>query len=80
MQSTIHINEARKILDRGDPVTMTISKKDGTLLQITRDNPVVSLSYDVYTGLRTVKFLRSGQKRTIRDCLVLAVNDFEVFL
>lgn len=80
MQSTIHINEARKILDRGDPVTMTITKKDGSLLRITRDNPVVSLSYDVYTGLRTVKFLRSGQKRTIRDCLILAVNDFEVFL
>lgn len=80
MQSTIHINEARKILDRGDPVTMTITKKDGSLLHISRDNPVVSLSYDVYTGLRTVKFLRSGQKRTIRDCLILAINDFEVFL
>lgn len=80
MQSTIHINEARKILDRGHPVTMTITRKDGSLLQVTRDNPVVSLSYDVYTGLRTVKFLRSGQKRTVRDYLILAINDFEVFL
>lgn len=80
MHSAIHINEARKILDRGDPVTMVITKKDGSLLHITRDNPAVSLSYDVYTGLRTIKFLRSGQKRTVRDCLILSVNDFDIFL
>lgn len=76
----LHINEARRILDRGDPVTMTIVKKDGTLLEITKDNPAVSLSYDVYTGLRTIKFLRSNQKRTIRDCLIIAINGSSVFL
>ncbi len=80
MRSTIHINDARKILDRGDPVTMTVVRKDGSLLEITRDNPVVSLSYDVYTGLRNIKFIRSGAKRTIRDCLIIAINDFDVFL
>ncbi len=80
MRSTIHINEARRILDKGDPVSLSVVKKNGSILNITKDNPVVSLSYDVYTGLRTVKFLRSGEKRTIRDCMIIAINDYDVFL
>lgn len=80
MRQSLHINLARKLLDKGQPVTMTVVKKDGSLLEVTKDNPVVSLSYDVYTGLRTVKFLRSGQKRTIRDCMIVAIDDFDVFL
>lgn len=80
MTQSIHINEARRILDRGEPVTMSVVKKDGSMLLITKDNPAVSLSYDVYTGLRTIKLLRSGQKRSIRDCLIISINDFDVFL
>ncbi len=80
MTQSIHINEARRILDRGEPVTMSVVKKDGSMLLITKDNPAVSLSYDVYTGLRTIKLLRSGQKRSIRDCLITSINDFDVFL
>lgn len=80
MKSTIHINEARRILDKGDPVRLSVVKKDGSILNITDDNPVVSLSYDVYTGLRTIKFLRSGERRTIRDCMIIAINDYDVFL
>lgn len=80
MTSSIHINDARRILDKGDPVTMSVVKKDGSILQITQDNPAVSLSYDVYTGLRTIKFLRSGARRTIRDCMIIAINDYDVFL
>lgn len=59
---------------------MSVVKKDGSMLLITKDNPAVSLSYDVYTGLRTIKLLRSGQKRSIRDCLIISINDFDVFL
>lgn len=80
MRSAIHINEARRILDKGEPVALAVVKKDGSILEVTMDNPVVSLSYDVYTGLRTIKWVRSGQKRTIRDCMIIAVNDFDVFL
>lgn len=80
MRSAIHINDARRILDKGDPVTMSVVRKNGSVLDISKDNPVVSLSYDVYTGLRTVKFLRSGAKRTIRDCMIIAINDYDVFL
>ena len=80
MQSSIHINEARRLLDAGKPVTLTVVKKNGTLMHIGKDNPAVSLSYDVYTGLRTIKLMRSGQKRTIRDCMIIGINDFDVFL
>ncbi len=80
MRSTIHINEARRILDKGEPVRMSVVKMDGSVLDITDDNPAVSLSYDVYTGLRTIKFLRSGAHRTIRDCMIIAINDYDVFL
>lgn len=80
MKSSIHINEARHILDRGEPVRMSVVKKDGSILDITDDNPAVSLSYDVYTGLRTIKFMRSGARRTIRDCMIIAINDYDVFL
>ena len=80
MKSSIHINEARRILDKGDPVRLSVVKKDGSILDITDKNPVVSLSYDVYTGLRTIKFLRSGEKRTIRDCMIISINDYDVFL
>ena len=80
MRSSIHINEARRILDKGDPVRLSVVKKDGSILDITDKNPVVSLSYDFHTGLRTIKFLRSGEKRTIRDCMIIAINDYDVFL
>lgn len=80
MRSTIHINDARRILDAGQPVRMSVVKKDGSILDITDDNPAVSLSYDVYTGLRTIKFLRSGERRTIRDCMIISINDYDVFL
>lgn len=80
MRASIHINEARRILDKGDPVRLSVVKKDGSILDITDQNPVVSLSYDVYTGLRTIKFLRSGEKRTIRDCMIIAINDYDIFL
>ena len=80
MRSSIHINEARRILDKGDLVRLSVVKKDGSILDITDKNPVVSLSYDVYTGLRTIKFLRSGEKRTIRDCMIISINDYDVFL
>lgn len=41
---------------------------------------IVSLRYDYYTGTRTIKFLRSGEKRMIRDVCIISINDFDVFL
>lgn len=65
------------MLDAGQPVALDVVKKDGSLIRMEN---VVSLSYDVYTGMRTVKLLQSNQKRSIRDCLIIGIDDFDVFL
>ena len=66
------------MLDSGRPVSLTYCKqKDGSV--ITAEN-VVSLRYDFYTGIRTIKFLRNGQIRSIHDCLIVGINDLDVFL
>lgn len=77
MSNTIHINQARAMLDTGQPVRLTVVKKNGGVMTI--DN-AVSLSYDVYTGMRSIKVLQSNQIRSIRDCLIIGVNEQEVFL
>lgn len=78
MTKAIHISQARAILDSGKPVSLTYCKlKNGSIF--TAEN-VVSLRYDFYTGMRTIKFLRNGQIRSIHDCLITAINDLEVFL
>lgn len=66
------------MLDAGQPVSLRYVKlKDGSI--INAEN-VVSLRYDYYTGMRTIKFLRNGQIRSIHDCLIVGINDFDVFL
>lgn len=66
------------MLDSGKPVSLTYCKrKDGSIIAA-RD--VVSLRYDFYTGMRTIKILRNGQIRSIHDCLIIGINDLDVFL
>lgn len=77
MNSAIHISAARKMLDAGQPVSLRYVKKNG---QIMEAENVVSLRYDFYTGMRTIKFLHNGQKRSIHDVCIIGINDFEVFL
>lgn len=78
MSKALHISQARAMLDAGHPVSLSYCKlKDGSI--ITADN-VVSLRYDFYTGMRTIKILRNGQIRSIHDCLIVGINDFDVFL
>lgn len=77
IRDAIHISQARKMLDSGQKVDLYVVRKNGTLLEA---KDVVSLRYDFYAGTRTIKFLRSGKKRTIRDCLIIGINDFDVFL
>lgn len=71
------IGDARRLLDAGRPVSLVYIKKNGQRMEARN---VVSLRYDFYTGLRTIKFLANGQKRTIRDVCIIAINEFEVFL
>ena len=77
MNDAIHISQARKMLDHGQRVTLRVVKKNGQIMEA-RD--VVSLRYDVYTGMRTIKFMRSGEKRSIHDVCIIGIDDFEVFL
>lgn len=77
MDDAVHINDARRILDAGKPVSLTVVTRSGRLLEA--DN-VVSLRYDIYSGSRAIKFLRSGKKRTIRDVCIIRINDFDVFI
>lgn len=77
MRPAIHISQARKMLDTGQKIDLYVVKKNGAILEA---KEVVSLRYDFYAGTRTIKFLRSGKKRTIRDCLIIGINDFDVYL
>lgn len=77
MSKAIHISQARKMLDSGRRVTLSVVKRNGSVM-IAED--VVSLRYDYYRGTRTIKFIRSGQIRLIHDVCIIAIDDFEVFL
>lgn len=77
MSSAIHISQARRILDNGQPVDLRFVKSNG---QIVEAQECVSLRYDIYTGIRQIKFLKSHQIRSIRDCLIIGINEFDVFL
>lgn len=78
MTDAIHISQARAMLDSGKPVSLTYCKRKNGSVIVAQD--VVSLRYDFYTGMRTIKFLRNGQIRSIHDCLIIGINDLDVFL
>ncbi|WP_290393359.1 MULTISPECIES: hypothetical protein [Muribaculaceae] len=74
----IHISQARKMLDSGQPVELTVVRlKDGSLIHYKN---AVSLRYDYYKGTRNIKQLKSGQIRTIHDVCIIGIDDFEVYL
>lgn len=77
-QKAIHISQARKMLDSGQPVELTVVRlKDGSLI---RYENAVSLRYDYYKGTRSIKMLKSGQIRTIHDVCIIGIDDYEVYL
>lgn len=73
----IHISAARRMLDQGKPVTLRYITSKGRLVEAEQ---VVSLRFDIYGGTRTIKHLRSGEKRTVRDVCIVGINDFEVYI
>ena len=77
MNDAVHITTARAMLDRGEPVKLRYVKRNGSGIEMEEAG---SLRYDFYKGTRTVKLLRSGVKRTIRDVCIIGINDMEVFL
>lgn len=74
----LHISQARKMLESGQPVDLTVVKlRDGTL---TEYRQAVSLRYDYYKGTRRIKLLSSHQIRTIHDVCIVGINEYEVYL
>lgn len=74
---SVHITTARAMLNAKDPVSLSVWKKDGSIMHI---DSCISLHYDVRGGWRNIKILPSGEMRRIRDCLIFEINDLEVFL
>lgn len=65
------------MMDCGQIVNLIIVRKNGALFMA---NEVVSLRYDYYKGTRQIKFIRSGEIRTIHDVCIIGIDDFEVFI
>lgn len=77
MKKTVHLTQALAMLNRGERVSLRIVSVKGKLMQW---DDVISLSYDRYKGTRSIKFVRSGQVRTIHDVCIVGIDDFDVFL
>lgn len=75
MQS-IHLSEARRLLALKNHVKITVLTSKGEIQ--THDN-ARPLQADFYAGTRNIK-LPNGEIRRIRDTLILAINDIEVFI
>lgn len=75
--NAIHISTARHILNAGDPVDISCWTAKGEIRHYTG---AVSLRYDLASGTRNLKLLKSGQIRRIRECLIFRINGMEVYL
>ena len=75
--NAIHISTAQAMMLRPDPVDLVVFKSDGSLVHYPN---VISLKFDFYKGTRTIKFLRSGEIRTVRNVCISKINGLEVFL
>lgn len=73
----MHLSEAIKIIDAGQPVTLEVLTKDGSIMKMEQ---VVRLSRHVRGGTHRMKFLQSGQIREIRDCLIISLNNEETYI
>lgn len=72
----INISVARKILDKGE-FSLDFLTEAGECRHVSR---AVSLKYNFKNGTRIIKCIPSNQIRRVRDMLIVAVNDEEVYL
>ena len=65
--------------ERGNPVPFSFRyiKKNGEIME---GENVVCTSVDVKKKMRTIKFLESGQVRTIHDVLLISVDDTRIIV
>ncbi len=77
MAQLLHITEARKLLNSGEPVDLDIWTQSGQIVHLSN---CISLRYSFYGGYRNVKIRNSGQIRKVRDVLIFRINGLEVYL
>lgn len=77
MANAVYIDTARKMIDSGDPVDLTVLTKDGRILRLKN---CVGLKYDFRRGTRRVKLLQSREIREIRDMLIMEINNMTVYI
>lgn len=73
----MHLSVARKILNSGQTVSISVWKKDGSIMHLENAK---SLRYDFHGGYRNLKVLGSSGIRKIRDVCIFLLNGEEVFL
>lgn len=73
----MHLSQAQRILNSGQPVDISVWKADGSVMSL---RSAVSLRYDFYGGFRNMKVVGSGGIRRIRDCCIFMLNGEEVEL
>ena len=74
---SIHISTMRIMLNRPEPVDITLWTKSGEIQ--TWEN-VISIKYEHYKGTRKFKFLKNNQIRMCRECCIFQINGMEVFM
>lgn len=77
MKKALHISQALAMLDHGQRVSLRVVTAKGRLKEFP---DVISLSFDRYKGTRSIKFVRSGEIRTIHDVCIIGIDDFDVYL
>lgn len=75
--TSIHLSQARRIMERHEAFSIRFLTKDGEAVDIEK---AISLKWDLRTGTRLIKAIPSNQIRRIRDVLILAINDTEVYI
>ena len=69
--NSIHISTARLILNRPDPVDISIWTAKGEV-QTWRN--CICIKYDHYRGIRKFKLLSSNQIRATHECCIFQLN------
>ncbi len=73
----LHLSQARKIIESGEPVNIIFWKKNG---EIVNAYDVVCTSSYFNGNSFNIKFLVSGEIRKIKAVLIWQVNDEEVYV
>ncbi len=75
--TSMHISQAREILDRHELIDLVFWTKEGKIIRVP---DAVPLKYDREAGTRRIKCKSSGQIRCMRDVLIHSINQIEVYL